>query len=86
MKKELCDLAQPRPRKLPLEHIRAVVLTQAWAGAYTTMLLADMGAEVIQIESLDRPRPLAGRLSSQGFGNLSGKPAGRPALQPGRFL
>ena len=43
-----------------MEHIRAVVLTQAWAGAYTTMLLADMGAEVIQIESLNRPDPWRG--------------------------
>lgn len=40
---------------LPLQHVRAVVLTQAWAGALTTQLLADMGAEVIQIEALERP-------------------------------
>ena len=40
---------------LPLQHVRAVVLTQAWAGAVTTQLLGDMGAEVIQIEALDRP-------------------------------
>ena len=42
-------------RVLPLQHVRAVVLTQAWAGALTTQLLADMGAEVIQIEALERP-------------------------------
>ena len=30
-------------------------MTQAWAGALTTQLLADMGGEVIQIEALERP-------------------------------
>ncbi len=35
-----------------LEHVRAVVLTQAWSGAVTTQLLADMGADVIQVEPL----------------------------------
>ena len=44
----------------PLRHIRATVLTQAWAGAFTTRLLADMGAEVIQIESLNRIDPWRG--------------------------
>ncbi len=46
--------------RLPLEHVRATVLTQAWAGAFTTKLLADMGAEVIQIEALERPDPWRG--------------------------
>lgn len=44
----------------PLRHLRATVLTQAWAGAFTTRLLADMGAEVIQIESLNRIDPWRG--------------------------
>lgn len=44
----------------PLRHIRATVLTQAWAGAFTTRLFADMGAEVIQIESLNRIDPWRG--------------------------
>ena len=47
-------------RRLPLEHVRAAVLTQAWSGAFTTRLLADMGAEVIHIESLDRMDPWRG--------------------------
>lgn len=46
--------------RLPLEHIRAVVLTQAWAGALTTQLLGDMGAEVIQVETLRRSDPWRG--------------------------
>jgi crotonobetainyl-CoA:carnitine CoA-transferase CaiB-like acyl-CoA transferase len=40
---------------LPLEHIRALVLTQAWAGTLATQLLGDMGADVIQVEALRRP-------------------------------
>ena len=45
---------------LPLEHVRAVVLTQAWSGALTTQLLGDMGADVIQIEALRRFDPWRG--------------------------
>ena len=36
------------------------MLTQAWAGAMSTQLLADMGAEVIQVESLTRYDPWRG--------------------------
>ena len=40
---------------LPLEGVRGIVLTQAWAGAFCTELLAMMGAEMIQIEVRKRP-------------------------------
>ncbi|MFN8638071.1 MAG: CoA transferase [Dehalococcoidia bacterium] len=39
----------------PLAGYRGVVLTQAWAGAFCTELLAMMGAEIIQVEVRKRP-------------------------------
>ncbi len=42
----------------PPEYIRIIDLTVALAGAFATMLLADMGAEVIKVESLQHhPTP-----------------------------
>ena len=39
----------------PLDGIRGIVLTQAWAGTYCTELLAMAGADVIQLEVRKRP-------------------------------
>ena len=65
--------------RLPLAHLRATVLTQAWAGAYTTRLLADMGAEVIQVESLNRIDPWRGGYPPRLSGTYpDGIPGDRP--------
>jgi crotonobetainyl-CoA:carnitine CoA-transferase CaiB-like acyl-CoA transferase len=39
----------------PLDGVRVVDMTQAWIGPFAAMLLADLGAEVIKIESHKRP-------------------------------
>jgi crotonobetainyl-CoA:carnitine CoA-transferase CaiB-like acyl-CoA transferase len=53
---ELADSPYPVPgaHRGPLAGVRAIVLTQAWAGTFCTELLGLMGAEVIQIETRQR--------------------------------
>jgi len=56
--------------KLPLEGVRVADFCWAWAGPYATMLLASMGAEVIKIESMQRPDHV--RVRALGFGLFGG--------------
>ena len=50
-------------KKLPMEGIRVVDMTVIWAGPYGTMHLADMGAEVIRVETLQRMPPGRGQFA-----------------------
>ena len=47
--------AEPGPRGLPLAGVRIIDLTAFWAGPAATHLLAAFGADVVKVESIQRP-------------------------------
>src|SRR5208283_578290 len=47
--------AEPVPRGLPLAGVRIIDLTAFWAGPAATHLLAAFGADVVKVESIQRP-------------------------------
>jgi len=73
--------------KLPLEGIRVVDLSTVYAAPYATMILADMGAEVIRVESIQHfPRATRGpmaRPSKEFIRTLVPWAGGYPNQEPG---
>jgi crotonobetainyl-CoA:carnitine CoA-transferase CaiB-like acyl-CoA transferase len=73
--------------RLPLEGIRVIDFCVAWAGPYATMLLGDLGAEVIKVENPRAWQPMTrgsrAHPSRESLANLGGMYGGYPNDDPG---
>ena len=80
------DPAADTPQPLPLAGIRAIEIAEIWAGPFCGAMLADLGAEVIKVEAIQRSargavRPLPG---APGYPN--GDPGDEPWNRNAAFL
>jgi crotonobetainyl-CoA:carnitine CoA-transferase CaiB-like acyl-CoA transferase len=79
-----------QPPRLPLEGVRVIDLCVVWAGPFATLLLGDLGAEVLKAENLHVMQPmtrgtmarpskeLAARVAPAAGGYPNGDPGPRP--------